>query len=74
VPAVLASKKALSTPSAVEPKHLTIKAAAQRHSCAIWYIRSAIWSGTLPAIKAGKRYLVSAASLDKHFAEAAAVI
>jgi len=60
-----------AVPVAVEPKkHYTIKSAAARHSVAIWHVRTLIWSGALPVVKAGKRFVISAEALDRHFAEA----
>jgi hypothetical protein len=53
--------------SAMVPVHLTLEMAAARHSVALWFLRKALWAGTLKATKAGRRYLVSIKDLDTFF-------
>lgn len=42
----------------VEPFALTLLEAAQYASVTPWFIQTAVWSGTLPARRAGKRRII----------------
>lgn len=47
-----------------QPRLLNIASAASYLSATPWFIRSQIWSGSLPYLKLGKRYLFDRADLD----------
>jgi excisionase family DNA binding protein len=48
----------------VEKRWLTVKEAATYLSVTVYCIRDAIWSGDLPFLRAGKRFVVDARDLD----------
>lgn len=49
----------------VQPRLMTIPQAAAYLASRVWTIRSLIWSGELPRIRAGKRFLLDRADLDR---------
>jgi excisionase family DNA binding protein len=44
---------------------LTLKEAATYLSVTVYFVRDAIWSGRLPYLRAGKRFIVDAQDLDR---------
>ena len=44
---------------------LTVKEAAAYLSIPIYTVRNAVWSGNLPYLRAGKRYVFDSQDLDK---------
>jgi excisionase family DNA binding protein len=44
---------------------LTLKEAAAYLSVTLYFIRDSIWSGRLPYLRAGKRFVVDAKDLDR---------
>jgi excisionase family DNA binding protein len=44
---------------------LTLKQAAAYMSVSLYFIRDSIWSGRLPYVRAGKRFVVDAEDLDR---------
>jgi len=52
--------------STVEPRLLTVKAAAQYLSTTIWCIRNLAWERKVPHVRLGKRILLDKADLDRY--------
>jgi hypothetical protein len=52
----------------VEPLLLDIKAAARALSSTVWAVRSLLWSGDVPYIKIGRRFLIDPADLRAYIA------
>lgn len=50
---------------AIAPRLLTIRESAFYLSATVWFIRSKIWSGELPALTLGKRLVVDKVDLDR---------
>ncbi len=48
----------------VEPRLLTVPAAAAYLSCAVWAVRVLLWKKEIPFIRLGKRFLIDRADLD----------
>ena len=48
----------------VEPRLLTVSAAAAYLSCAVWAVRVLLWKKEIPFIRLGKRFLIDRADLD----------
>jgi excisionase family DNA binding protein len=58
-------KAPLSKPdSTVDPRLLTVSAAAAYLSCAVWAVRVLLWKKEIPFIRLGKRFLIDRADLD----------
>jgi excisionase family DNA binding protein len=57
------AKTAIS-PASVTPRLFTIKQAAQYLSCAVWQVRTLLWSKEIPHIKLGKKFLIDRDDLD----------
>ena len=49
---------------ALQPRLLTIKQAAQYLSCAVWQVRTLLWSKEIPHLKLGKKFLIDRDDLD----------
>jgi excisionase family DNA binding protein len=49
----------------VTAKLLTVEQAASYVGCAVWCIREWIWDGQLPYLRAGRRFLIETADLDR---------
>lgn len=49
----------------MEPKLLSIKQSATYLGVAVWFIRTSIWEGKLPARRLGKKLMISPADLDR---------
>jgi excisionase family DNA binding protein len=60
-----ASKK-ISVVPAVQPRLLTIRAAAAYLSASVWAIRTLAWSQAVPYVKIGNRILFDRADLDAY--------
>jgi excisionase family DNA binding protein len=52
------------TDTALQPRLLTIKSAAQYLGATIWAVRSLCWNHALPYLKIGHRILLDVADLD----------
>jgi excisionase family DNA binding protein len=48
----------------IEPRGLTIPEAAAYLGSTIWFVRTTIWSGEIPAQIYGKRYIIDRRDLD----------
>jgi excisionase family DNA binding protein len=48
----------------VEPRGLTIPEAADYLGSTIWFVRTKIWSGEIPATRYGKRFVIDRRDLD----------
>jgi excisionase family DNA binding protein len=51
--------------TALPPRLLTIPQAAEYLSATVWYVRTLLWHGTLPFVRAGKRHLIDIRDLDR---------
>lgn len=49
----------------VVPRLLTIKQAAAYLSCAVWQMRTLLWSKEIAHIKLGKKFLIDRDDLDR---------
>jgi excisionase family DNA binding protein len=61
-------RTARSSPASSEitPRLLTIKQAAVYLSCAVWQIRTLLWSKEIAHIKLGKKFLIDRNDLDSY--------
>jgi excisionase family DNA binding protein len=48
----------------VGPRGLTIPEAADYMGATVWYVRTNIWAGELPATRRGKRFVIDRHDLD----------
>ena len=55
---------AVVKPDDLSPRCLTIQAAAEYLSVAVWAVREMIWRGELPFVKVGKRFVIDRSDLD----------
>lgn len=48
----------------IQPRLISIKAAAAYLSCSIWAVRTLIWNSELPNLKIGNKFLFDVRDLD----------
>jgi excisionase family DNA binding protein len=51
--------------TAVQPRTLTIPAAARYLSCSVKFVRTLIWSRQIKYIKVGRRFVITREELDR---------
>lgn len=53
-----------SNAPSLEPRLLSIKAAASYLSCTVWAVRNLVWNRDVPSLKIGNRILFDRKDLD----------